>query len=376
MSNLNEYQFQNINDINRDNNKISYSIRHTLIVEEFENTLEQICKETDIAINSLGLDNSIYGFHKMLNIMNRILYDSKIFVFKNISILVSGIKDINEDMCPYLFTCVYNKNVCSIYYFYSFEIQERIINNLRYLRDYEKLFTLIDKLEVKYNNQILKKYIYHLLKQQLYSFILSYKNGRYYQKNLLFNNNVCVVGLPYDLYKLRDHFKKELELIESCKTEEVFQNFVLFLQKLIKYKIILLSDNELCLMLKIYCVDKNINMKDINQISSKDIFESLCEIFNNNKNLFFSNDNTRLCNLKNIFNNKLKKEKFIFLNETIKNTIDNLNDIELSYLKKVLQLENESQNTNEKIYKSISTFGAFICSMINKEIYEYIIRDA
>ena len=350
------------------------SIRHKRVVQELQNVVEKIYKEADKAMEIFNLEKSIYGFHQALHKITNLLYELEIFVFKNYCILVnSSINTKIEKELSYILECVHNRHICNLFYFLSKDIKNRIIENLQYITEIDNINKIIQNMYSKDN--ALKQYIFNLVKQQFYALLLTYKYHQYHN-NLLFDNQILIVGLPKDIYELRKHFQKELNIIINNKNNNKFTTFKDFLISLLAYKIKLLSDSEICLILKIYCITNGTTIDSINTMSNEELLNNLINTFNNNKNFLYKSNDAKFMCFKNICDNKFNNSKFIFLNQEIKDKIINLSELEIDYLKKVLYNEIYSDNSSKYFYQSISEFGAYISNLINIEIDEFIKSNA
>ena len=352
------------------------SQREIYIVKHFQSLLDLLYNEVIKAMEIFNLEKNIYSFHEVIKIIVNKLYEYELFVFNDISLLVNSDDCVEfENSISYLVECVHAKHLCATFFFLTPEKQKLIIENSKYLKD-NRCVDFVCSLSKEYADNVLKHYIYEILKNQFIVMMLYCKNNIYFSEinSLTFMNKLQIVGAATDIKELQRHFIKELENIINKKfISNEFINLKNFLINLLEYKIALLSNNEICLMLKIYCILNDTNMSMLKHLNSEEVFYSLINIFNQYKNQLYQNSGIKFRHFSAICDKYFKNYKSIlFLNSSLIDKIKLLNDKELNYLKDILDYEINSNNSNKYFYDSISPLGSFISDSINREIYCYI----
>ena len=366
-----ELKEDNFLDENRDESIGEMSLRCSNIICEFQKIVNNIYKETNIAFNFLNLEKNVYGFHNIIHNFILCLHKLEIFIFKNCSILINNHEDISfEKDFFYLLGCAHRKYMGKLMYFFSNESEELILNNLKYAKDFECLKIINNMQNECIKHDMIYQLIFESVKKQLEILILCHKNN-FSLSTGIFNNELKLVGSLYDINKLREHFIQELNIFDLEDPDKNLVNLKNLLHDLLLYKIKLISNNEICLMLKIYCVINHENTNLLKHKDCKTLFLDLIKLFENNRYCLERSGNLKLTYFSNIYLNHTNCN-FIFLDTNILEQLKYLNSFEISYLKDVLYHEINSDSSNKYFYESISMFGTYISNLVNQELYQLI----
>ena len=345
----------------------SFSTRQNLLIQEFKKIVDKVYQESLKGIKIFGLDVSIYGFHRMIHELITNLYNMKLYIFYDKSFLINSSTNLClEEELGYLLECAHSKHVCNLFYFINGEHKQIIMENLAYIHSLDFLQAL-KEIKQEYQSCVLKSYIFNIVCEQMCSFVQSYKS-EHCETSSYFKSNLQVVGYAKDLLDLKKYFIKELQALCTQSENNNFEGLKDLLKTLIEMKIKILQDNEMCLMLKIYCSYSNEFISFLKHKKNLEIFYGMINLFNKHRSSICVGENLEY--FQKICENYENKKKFIFIDENIKKKIELLNDIEIDLLSEAIK--KEIQSADNSFYNSISPLGNYVSDMINREVYNLI----
>lgn len=350
------------------------SLCGSYIVKEFISMVDEIYKEVDLAMQHYGIEQNMYGVYSLMHKISEEIYKFDIFMFKDYSLLVkSDPEEKFEQRFLNILKCVHRKYTGDMFYFFSKEMKKRIISNLKSEKDFYCLNAIDNLMFSHCHENGTKRLIFELMRLQLQAICACHKfdvcitNG-------LFESELQTVGAVVDVCALRKHFEQELITLKESTANTSMLNLQNLLEKLIAYKISFLSESELCLMLKIYCVENNEDITFLKHKEPEQLFLDLIKIFDEN-HIYMEQSDQKLLIFKFISENKTNSG-FTFIRKEILEIFKTLNDVEIDYLKDVLYNEIYTESNCKHLYESISPIGNYVSFLINQELYDLILAYA